>query len=236
MEHRAINYCGRAVFRLLPPQDRYKSFTDGSCFVFRDPRCVITAAHVVAESPTEAEWLVLAEHWSASARVLATDVEQDLAVLQLSEPAPAVLKASDHSGDAGDALVAWDWPDSSNHTGRAFCSQTYAQLRVPPLSSDTRSRIAFVGHVRKGMSGGPLVSSASGAVQGVIVNARPTIDEHEIVDCWWSHAQSDWQGTDEEENILLACVRAQLALGLGFATPIDDVLKFLSLSRVTRLL
>lgn len=170
---------------------------------------------------------MLAEHWKTSARVLATDIEKYLVVLRLKDPAPATLTAAQPSEAVPDALVAWDWLDDRNPTGRAFRPTPFSQLRVQSLPSDVCERIAFLGHVRKGMSGGPLTSPVDGTVHGVVVNARPDVDEHEIIASWWSYVRDDWVGTPEDEAVLLAGLRAQLALGFGLATPIKWAVRLL---------
>ena len=147
----------------------------GTGFFIGQDGTILTAAHVVdgcASTQVVSRYLP-----KTSARIVATDTGQDLALLRARVRPPALLSLTDRPPGNGE-LIVYGYPAQSDAlipsetTGRAR-----PDLRRRANWADNPGLWIEAGGVRPGFSGGPVVTEegeAVGLIKGVVLRADPT--------------------------------------------------------------
>ena len=194
----------------------------------------MTAAHVVEERD---DWLAVTgdpkgRHFGCKARVGFVDTRNDVAFLEPDRPVPEALDLSP-SGVVNDEepLIVWDcpsWqdPEISLPMRDAKLRRRAAVLSRRWVTSQGTERIGLAGHVEPGMSGGPVVSTSTGLVVG-LVTALWRVDPAYVVETWWDVAESQYADSAEEKEQYVESLKAHLSLGLGIAVPSKSLIALL---------
>lgn len=143
-------------FRTRPRPQKYTRTSLGSGVIVRDDGYVVTNAHVVAE--VDKVRVVLADEREFDARVVGTDTEADLAVLQIDgRNLPHVTFGRTDDLMIGETVIAIGNPFGFSHTvTTGVVSATGRALPAPE-----RSYVDFIqtdASINPGNSGGPLLN------------------------------------------------------------------------------
>jgi serine protease Do len=143
-------------FRMQPRPQQYKRTSLGSGVIVREDGYVVTNAHVVAE--VDKVRVVLADEREFEARVVGTDTEADLAVLQIDgRNLPHVTFGRTDDLMIGETVIAIGNPFGFSHTvTTGVVSATGRALPAPE-----RSYVDFIqtdASINPGNSGGPLLN------------------------------------------------------------------------------
>ena len=142
--------------------------TDTGFFVSHDGH-LLTNNHVVAECGS---MRVSEADKSVPAKVLATDAERDLALLQLPGTSPAAVFRAEEKLRPGESVVVLGFPLSGLLTSDPIVTTGIVNALAGPR--DDRHLLQISAPIQPGNSGGPLLDS-SGHVIGVVVATMSTL-------------------------------------------------------------
>lgn len=158
----------RLVQTFSPPRDSSYAVT-GTAFFISEDGFLLTAEHVVhqclqinilsgAVAPT-------------TASLVATDDDNDLAILRTDTRAPAVLAVAEKPPHAAEAVRVYGYPANADLRHASVTEAKLANDRVRAsvnsIIADPRFILWLDGHVERGYSGGPVIDS-EGNVLGVM--------------------------------------------------------------------
>jgi len=159
----------RAKRKGTQPQGEPHLFATGTGFFVSRNGHLLTNNHVVAEC---AAVRVSDADKSTPTKVLATDAERDLALLQLSRATPAAVFRGEEKLRPGEGVVVVGFPLSGLLTSDPIVTTGIISALAGPR--DDRHLLQISAPIQPGNSGGPLLDS-SGHVVGVVVATLSTL-------------------------------------------------------------
>lgn len=208
---------------------------------------VLTAEHVIRGCLNPIA--LLSNTTQIPLKVIATDQDKDIALLELATPlaAPAFPISDLSNFTIGTQVVTWGYPNGYNaYPPMLSVGYLSGSQGVKADSGDIVGRFVVNAAFNSGNSGGPLIHVETGKVIGIVSSKLAPVSEETLSALKALQSQQsgfaytakrpDGSTFNVSEGQVIAGVlddlRKQIQLVIGMATPIDDIKAFLNANKI----